>query len=215
MKTKTRHHNKQPREPRAYAGRILHRPTLVLNKNWQPVNVTPVKKALKAVFSESARIVDPSDYSLYTWEDWADLRPAEGEACIQAVTARFRVPEVICLTGYNELPTAKVTFSRRNIFKRDRFTCQYCGRQPGGDELTLDHVVPRASGGRSSWENCVLACLDCNRRKADLSLAEAKMKLRKEPHRPQWRPYYAAGMIRIESWEKFISDLYWEVPLKP
>lgn len=198
-----------------YRGKTLHRPTLVLNKNWQPVNVTPVKKALKAVFSDIAKIVDPEDYSLYSWEDWSELRPREGESCIQAVSLQIRIPEVICLLGYKDLPSAKVTFSRRNIFKRDRFTCQYCGIQPGGEQLTLDHVLPRSRGGISSWENCVLACVDCNRRKADKKPAEAHMRLKKEPHRPQWRPYYAAGMIRIESWEKFISNLYWETPLKP
>ena len=66
------------------------------------------------------------------------------------------MPEVVTLTEFDRLPSAAVTFSRRNVFKRDRFTCQYCGKQPGGDELTIDHVVPRAQGGESSWTNCVV-----------------------------------------------------------
>ena len=103
--------------------------------------------------------MDPADYQTYTGEDWSRLRPRDGERFIQAVRFRLRVPEVVTLTGYNRLPTAAVTFSRRNIFKRDRFTCQYCGAQPGSEELTLDHVTPRAQGGESRWENCVLACL--------------------------------------------------------
>ena len=86
---------------------------------------------------------------------------------------RLRVPEVITLTGYDRLPTRAVTFSRRNIFKRDRFQCQYCGVNPGGEELTIDHVVPRAQGGVSSWTNCVLACIDCNKRKADRTPQQA------------------------------------------
>ena len=78
------------------------------------------------------------------------------------------------LAEYDRLPTAAVSFSRRNIFKRDHWTCQYCGRQPGGDELTIDHVVPRSQGGVSTWENCVLACIDCNKRKADRTPAQAR-----------------------------------------
>ena len=122
--------------------KMLQRPTLVLNRNWQPVNVATVARALVLLWNESARVVDPADYQTYTWEDWSRLRPRDGEAFIQAVRFRLRVPEVVTLTGYDRLPAVAVTFSRRNIFKRDRFTCQYCGSQPGSEELTLDHVIP-------------------------------------------------------------------------
>ena len=128
---------------------ILQRPTLVLNRNWQAVNVATVARALVLMWNESARVVDPADYQMYDWEDWAKLRPAEGDRFIQAVWFRLRVPEVITLTDYDRLPAAAVTFSRRNIYKRDRYTCQYCGKQPNVDELTLDHVIPRAQGGES------------------------------------------------------------------
>ena len=80
---------------------------------------------------------------------------------------RLRVPEVVALAGYDRLPEAAVAFSRRNIFKRDHYTCQYCGVQPGTEELTIDHVIPRSQGGTSTWENCVLACVACNKQKAD------------------------------------------------
>jgi 5-methylcytosine-specific restriction endonuclease McrA len=111
--------------------------------------------------------VDPVDYRQYTWEDWSQLRPAEGESFVQTLRSQLRVPEVVTLVHYDRVPASKVTFSRRNIFKRDRYTCQYCGAQPGSEELTIDHVLPRSRGGPSSWENCVLACLKCNKRKAD------------------------------------------------
>src|SRR5690606_28748185 len=135
---------------------------LVLNRNWQPVGVMSVAKALVKVFSGKARIVDPADYRLYTWEDWTRLCPAEGESCIRTYHDRLRVPEVVTLTSYDRVPVNSVTFSRRNDFKRDRFTGQYCGRQPRSDELTIDVVVPRAHGGTTTWTNCVLACFDCN-----------------------------------------------------
>jgi hypothetical protein len=162
--------------------KALERPTLVLNRNWQPVNVATVGRALVLLWNDSARIVDPENYQTYTWADWSQLRVRDGDSFIQAV--RLRAPEVIVLTDYDRLPSAAVSFSRRNLFKRDHWTCQYCGVQPGGDELTIDHVVPRSQGGTSTWENCVLACVTCNMRKADRTPREAGLKLRHAPFRP-------------------------------
>lgn len=88
-----------------------------------------------------------------------------------------------------------MAFSRRNIFERDHYTCQYCGVQPGVDELSIDHVFPRSQGGTSTWDNCVLACVECNKKKADRTPSEADMKLRKQPCRPQWKPLYAAHHV--------------------
>jgi len=193
---------------------VLNRPTLVLNRNWQPVGVATVAKALTKVFSDTARIVDPADYQQYTWGDWSQLRPADDDLFIQTRRFHLRVPEVVTLTKYDRLPTNAVTFSRRNVFKRDRFTCQYCGRQPGSEELTIDHVTPRAQGGTSTWANCVLACIECNARKADRTPDQARMPLRSQPERPIWRPLYAARGARIESWSRFVSESYWNVELQ-
>ena len=192
---------------------VLQRPTLVLNRNWQPVNVATVGRALLMLWNESARVVDPHDYQMYDWADWSRLTPQDDEPFIQAVRARVRVPEVVALAAYDRLPSAAVSFSRRNIFKRDHYTCQYCGVQPGGDELTIDHVVPRAQGGISSWTNCVLACVACNKRKADRTPAQAGFRLRKTPVRPAWKPLYAAPSMRIAGWDKFVSEAYWNVTL--
>jgi 5-methylcytosine-specific restriction endonuclease McrA len=194
--------------------KVLEHPTLVLNRNWQPVNVATVARALVLLWNESARVVDPADYRLYTWADWSELRPDEGERFIQAVRLRLRVPEVIVLAEYDRLPTAAVSFSRRNIFKRDHYTCQYCGSQPGSEELSIDHVVPRSRGGQSSWENCVLACIACNKRKADRLPRQAGMKLRKLPERPAWKPMYARESRPVESWKRFMSDAYWNMELE-
>ena len=196
--------------------KILERPTLVLNRNWQPVNVATVERALTMLWNESARVVDPHDYRLYDWADWSRLCPNEGELFIQAVRLRLRVPEVITLTGYDRLPTAAVAFSRRNMFKRDHYTCQYCGVQPGSEELTIDHVIPRSQGGTSTWENCVLACVACNKRKADRTPQQAGMTAAARPPvcGPTWKPLYAAHRVRIASWAKFISEAYWNVELE-
>ncbi len=193
---------------------VLQRPTLVLNRNWQPVNVATVARSLVMLWNESARVVDPHDFRLYTWADWSQLVPREGELFIQAVRQRLRVPEVVTLSGYDRLPTAAVAFSRRNVFKRDHYMCQYCGVQPGAAELTIDHVVPRSQGGTSTWENCVLACVTCNLRKADRTPLQAGLKLHKQPARPSWKPLYAAHRVRIASWSKFLSEAYWNVELE-
>ena len=194
--------------------KVLQRPTLVLNRNWQAINVATVARALIMLWNESAKVVDPADYQLYDWNDWSKLVPDRDEPFVQAVRQRFRVPEVVTLTEFDRLPSAAVTFSRRNVFKRDRFTCQYCGKQPGGDELTIDHVVPRAQSGESSWTNCVLACLECNKRKADRTPEQAKMRLRTQPARPTWKPVYSEHASRMESWSKFISEAYWNTELE-
>ena len=193
---------------------VLQRPTLVLNRNWQPINVATVARALILLWNEAACVVDPVDYQTYTWSDWAKLRPRNGEVFVQAVRMRLRVPEVLALTEFDRVPAAAVTFCRRNLFKRDHYACQYCGIQPGSDELTVDHVLPRSQGGVSSWENCVLACVSCNKRKADRTPEQAGMHLRHYPVRPLWNPLYAAGDMRIQSWSKFLSEAYWNAELE-
>jgi 5-methylcytosine-specific restriction endonuclease McrA len=192
---------------------VLERPTLVLNRHWQPVHVATVARSLVMLWNESARVVDPDDFRLYTWADWSRLRPNEGEPFIRTVSFRLRVPEVISLTHYDRFRQSTVTFSRRNIFKRDHTTCQYCGRRPGTTELTIDHVLPRAQGGTSTWENCVLACTECNARKANRTPEQANMRLKTKPVRPAWKPMYAANNVRIESWSRFLSEAYWNVTL--
>jgi len=166
------------------------------------------------IYAGTARVVDPDDYQTYDWDDWSLLQPAAEEAFIQGVSIQFRVPEVVSLCKYDRVPSVAVSFSRRNVFKRDHFMCQYCGDRPGTDELTIDHVMPRSRGGGSSWENCVLACMHCNKRKADRTPEEANMLLRKKPTKPRWRPLYSKSSQRIESWGKFVSEAYWNVELQ-
>lgn len=181
----------------------LRRPTLVLNRSWQPVNVTSVARALTLVWNQGAKVVDPNNYQLFDWAEWARF-PCTGDApYVTTPSHRIRVPEVITLTEYNRFPDQTVTFSRHNVFKRDAMSCQYCGERPSPDELTIDHVVPRAQGGVSSWTNCVLACLRCNSHKADRTPKQAGMNLRKVPVRPRWKPVYAKRRDEIESWSKF------------
>ena len=123
---------------------VLQRPTLVLNRNWQAINVATVARALTMVWNEVAKVVDPTDYQLYDWHDWSERKPEGDELYVQAVRQRFCVPEVITLTEFDRMPTASVTFSRRNVFKRDRYTCQYCGQAT--NERRVNDRPRRAAG---------------------------------------------------------------------
>lgn len=193
---------------------VLQRPTLVLNRSWQPIHVSTVARALIMLYGGTIRVVDPRDYQTYSWSDWSELRPRDGEHAVRSASLCLRVPEVVVLATYDGMPGRTVPFSRRNIFRRDHHACQYCGAQPRVDELTIDHVIPRAQGGVSSWDNCVLACFECNRRKADRTPEQAHMRLRRMPKQPHWRPIYAWHSKPIKSWERFLGEAYWNVPLE-
>ena len=192
---------------------VLKRPALVLNRNWQPVNVATVARVLTLVWNDTARVVCPETYQLFDWSDWSDMRPVDGEPAVVSTRQLIRAPEVVALTRFDRLPKAHVAYSRRNIFKRDQHKCQYSDVRPRPAELTIDHVVPRAQGGQSTWENCVLACVECNHRKADRTPEQARMDLRKPAKRPNWSPAYSRHSIRMDSWQKFISEAYWNAEL--
>ena len=195
----------QNEEPPSSRRSELQRPTLVLNRNWQPIHVATAARSLVLIWNEAAKVVDPADYQLYGWDEWIDMPPRSGEPFLRGANRRFRVPEVITLTRFDRVPAQSVTFSRRNVIKRDRYLCQYCGRRPKANELTIDHVMPRAQGGESTWTNCVVACMTCNASKANRTPKEASMRLRKQPVQPRWKPIYADRQDRLESWRNFVG----------
>ena len=161
-----------------------------------------------------ARVIDPSnDFQLFTWDDWSKLQPLADDDVIKGAGITFRVPEVILLTNYNKIPQPRGHFSRRNLYKRDNLTCQYCGCQPGPANLTIDHVMPRSRGGLTTWENCVLCCVPCNSKKADKTPKEANMKLAKVPKKPRVNLLHSISKP-IESWKNFISEAFWETELE-
>lgn len=181
----------------------LKQRSLVLNRNWQPVQVTSARRAILLVSKGAARVVDPTSFQLFDWGQWVAIADPEG-AVLRTPRCVVQVPEVVALANYDRLPAVKVAFSKRNVFRRDHFTCQYCGHQPGTDELSIDHIKPRSLGGVSSWENCVLACVECNHRKADSTLAQSGMRLRRRPVRPSWRAVDSSMAARRTSWTPFL-----------
>lgn len=194
---------------------LLYEPTLVLNKNWLPIRVCTVRRALTLVFKDLARIIGPENFALHDFTSWADLAVAQDEPCVHSVSLRIKIPEVIVLHRCERFLRPRVVFSRRNLFRRDRNTCQYCAKRFPTEDLSIDHVIPRSLGGHSSWTNCVVACLACNSRKGSRALARANMKIRCAPKEPPPQMAFTLNIgKRKASWEHFVSEAYWDVELE-
>jgi 5-methylcytosine-specific restriction endonuclease McrA len=200
---------------------VRHRPVLVLNKNYQPINTCTVQEAIKKLHATNrkgeplAYIIEPESYSRLTWDDWSELKPTEEELKLRSASEGiYRTPEIIIVTQYEKVRPKKVKFNRKTLAERDNYTCQYCSKKLKGDEWSLDHVIPRARGGLTTWENSVIACVPCNAKKADKTPHEAGMKLLKEPKKPQGNIFTVHHLKhRIKSWEAFLGHLYHEVEL--
>jgi len=190
---------------------------LVLNRSWVAVHIASARRALSLLYQGLARAVHPEDYSLYDFDDWCELSQAvQSGRYVHTVNYRVRVPEVILLKAFNGFILHEVRFSRRNIFERDKNTCQYCGRRMPRSEVTIDHVIPRSRGGIDSWENLVLACVDCNVKKGNRTPAEARMPLIRKPVKPSWLPQLGARVpaSQLGTWQRFVDTAYWDVELR-
>jgi 5-methylcytosine-specific restriction endonuclease McrA len=193
----------------------LEQPALVLNQNFVPIHLTTARHALILLYQQVARAVDPADGTLHRFQTWADLRVPDDQPVVRSVNLRLRIPEVVVLEHYSQVPRRTVPFNRKNLYARDENRCQYCLKHLEPRELTIDHVIPRVRGGVSSWTNCVLACIACNRKKAHRTLDEAGMHLAHRPMRPRWTPKHLfTNMPRRASWERVIGHAYWNVDLE-
>jgi len=187
---------------------------LVLNRLYQAVQVTGVRRGFRLFYAGRARAVGP-DFATYDFENWCDLPAGVDDEVIRTPRRTIRVPRVIQLVHYDRLPRREVRFTRRNIFFRDRNRCQFCGKVFAQRDLNLDHVVPLSRGGSSTWENVVCACVACNSRKGDRMPHEAGMSLVRAPRRPVAHPVLRAGWIGppYEEWRTFLDEAYWNVEL--
>lgn len=169
---------------------MLDTAVLVLNQNYEPLNVCNAYRAFVLVHRGKAEVLEP------------------GEGALRSPSLTFSLPSVIRLVYFIRRPRPQMHLSRRDVFLRDRHTCQYCGRQTR--DLTLDHVTPRHRGGRHEWENVVAACKICNHRKGNRTPEEAHLTLLRPPFRP-YVPAYQLLRYRApvhDSWRKFV--LGWE-----
>jgi 5-methylcytosine-specific restriction endonuclease McrA len=211
---------------------VLTNKVLVLNKHWMPINVTTVFKAVCKTFEGHALFVDPETYATYDFESWIfDWDEAVDYAHLQENILRcarygLQMPEIIVCTNYDgtgfSSANRRPKFSRRNVFARDRDTCQYCGKKCRKEDLNLEHIVPKSRGGGMTWKNIVLSCIPCNDRKRDRTPAEAGMHLIREPFIPKAedirRPYTERLRRKIgqdvpKNWEQFLGKMYWDSEL--
>jgi 5-methylcytosine-specific restriction endonuclease McrA len=178
--------------------------------------VTSLRRAFSLLYLGVAQAID-EQFRLFDFESWSELS-AECADSIGTPSKRVRIPWVIVLVAFDRFPKTRVRFSRHNIFLRDDSTCQYCARQLPRAELNRDHVIPRAQGGATTWENVVCSCIPCNLRKGSRTPPQAKMKLLRQPVRPRWSPLFRSfgkGMHH-EEWRPFLTFLdasYWNTEL--
>jgi 5-methylcytosine-specific restriction endonuclease McrA len=160
---------------------------LILNANYEPVNVCGLRRALGLMFMDKAMLV------------------MNGRGEIHSPTESFPIPSIIRLNHMVHRPRPMVKLTRREIFRRDHYTCQYCGKHTMG--LTVDHVMPRHMGGKHTWSNVVAACSACNHRKGGRTLGDSHMTLLHQPKEPPRTALYIFSRHLDENaeWEPFLN----------
>ena len=190
---------------------------LVLNNSWQPIQIIDKFAAIAKVFRGRAKALD-SDYVMHDWESWCVNFESAKRLSMNTITSTtlcVLIPKAIVLTEYKEYKRKKVNLNRRNLYKRDNNTCQYCGYKGDYNEFNIDHVIPTSKGGRTVWTNVVLSCISCNSKKGNHSLKEAGMKLVKKPFRPNWNHLYQDSLRKnYENWKDLLGSLYWNTTLE-
>ena len=171
---------------------------LVLNNDYEPLNVCNMRRAIVLVYLGKAEVLHTN------------------HAVVRTLNGSFDSPSVVKLLYHVKRPMPELRLSRRSILARDNYTCQYCGHQ--ARDLTIDHVVPKRTGGKSTWENLVCCCRRCNTKKGDKTLERAGMSLQKQPRRPRYVPFisltkYLEG-ARNEAWRDYLP-IFKEVPVPP
>lgn len=162
---------------------------LILNASFEPLHVCSVKRAVGLLMHDVAERVE------------------DAETVLRTPNSTFAVPSVVRLKRYVKRPhRQRVAFNRRNVFRRDEHKCQYCGRR--GNDLTLDHVMPRSRGGPTSWENVVACCRSCNAKKRDRTPDEAAMALGRRPYAPRFMFTSAYGLLPDidPRWRKYLPE---------
>ena len=163
---------------------------LLLNASYEPLKIISWQRAVTMFFMGKVEVLEEYDHD------------------IRSVSLVIKVPAVVRLLRFINIGRKAPPLCRTNILARDNFECQYCARPLTSKEATLDHVVPRSQKGKTSWENIVCCCTNCNRKKGGRTPAEARMLLRKKPVRPDWLPVLTMklnGKVPI-SWKLFLTS---------
>ena len=189
---------------------LLNRKTvLVLNRNWQAVNVTTPAMAFCQLAAGAVAGLDVQGPDLMIpvdWDRWLRLPVREGDAFVGTVRGRVRVPTLVAARAYTSVPVRIPAFSAAGVRARDGNRCQYTGRVLAPGEGSIDHVVPRSRGGLTGWRNCVWACREVNGRKGSRTPAEAGLRLLREPREPRPVPVTLTltNPFGIPDWEPFL-----------
>ncbi len=165
----------------------MNEPVLVLNANYEPLNICTTRRAIGMMLMGKAELV------------------VNGRGVIRTASLSFPRPSIVRLAYMVHRPRPRVKLAKREVFRRDGYTCQYCGERPA--VLTIDHVLPRHRGGAHSWENLVTACPACNRRKGGRTPQEANMPLRAQPREPSPSAQYLYGRLleARSEWAEYIG----------
>jgi len=190
---------------------LLDKPTvLVLNRNWQAINVRTPADAFCQMAANTATGLDIDNGSMVptTWDKWLQLKVRDQDEAVHTVRGPIRIPTVIVLARYDRVPKRRPKLSSKGIWQRDGGRCQYTGRPLKPGEGSIDHVLPRSRGGQTTWENCVLSAREVNQRKGSRLPGEAGLHLIRPPKVPPTMP--ATLLIRnvhqIPDWNLFLHQ---------
>ena len=203
---------------------VLDGSVLVLNKHYNPINITNVKRAFCMLFNEVAEVITFENESYYNYDflSWAEVSAVKKQLAdsnehewVYTPSLTLLAPRIVRTLNYDKFTAQKIKLTRKNIYYRDSNTCQYCGRHFKTRELNIDHVVPRSRGGADTWENLVCACVECNIRKGSRMPREVGMQLIRQPGAPKLNPLIRmhVGKKKYASWKKFLDEAYWNVEL--
>ena len=189
---------------------------LVLNRNWQAINIRTPQDAFCQMATNVATALDielgddlgAQALRPVTWDEWITLPVRPQDNAVRTAHSVIRVPTVIVAVNYARVPKKRPKLSAKNIRERDGNRCQYTGRPLRPEEGSLDHVVPRSRGGRDTWENLVWSCKDVNSRKADRLPHEAGLKLLSVPRAPKELPVTAhlRNAHGVAEWKLFLNE---------
>ena len=182
---------------------------LILNKHWIPINTTTARHSFSLMYSDHAKgiIIEEDKVVPLEWHEWICLKVDETDRKVKTVRGFVKIPTVIVLNHYDKIPRQVVKFTQKNIWERDNATCQYTGKKLTRLTGNIDHVIPKSQGGKTCWENCVLAHKKINAIKADRTPEQAGLKLLKKPSSPRIMPvsFYIRNRDDIKDWKIFLS----------
>lgn len=199
---------------------FLKHSVLVINKGWQPVNVTIVEDAVGLILKGIADFVVHNDvddkfkrrvankFELLDYERWIMVSENLSESkhkVIHSVKNKYLLPNIISLRKFGGHPKYHINLTKTAIFNRDKGTCQYCREVVGRDVGEIDHIFPKSKGGKSSWDNLVWTCHSCNTRKRDKTIAEMGYKLIRKPVKPTAINFSDIYKKEFSVWKDFIG----------